>query len=229
MLARRRFLLMAGGTVLAAGRRAAIGAGQRVLVEDWSKAVVGARGIPPDWEAYETPGGHPVYDFTIVDEEGKRALRARSTNEHSTIAKALHVDLELSPILEWSWKVTKLPAGGDVRRREASDLAADVLVIWPRFPALLRSRLIGYSWDATAPEGSVVKSPKTATVNFVIVRSGAADLGRWLSERRNVAEDYRRVYGEPPEKPGALAVSIDTNDTHSTAESFFGALAFSAA
>ena len=225
MLSRRRFLFLAANVLLAGPA----GAGQRVAVEDWSRGVPGTRGIPPDWEAYETPGGHPAYDFTIVDDDGRRALRLRSKNEHSTIAKALNVDLETTPVLEWSWKVTELPAGSDVRRRETSDLAADVLVIWPKFPALLRSRLIGYAWDAVAPEGTIVKSPKTATVNFVIVRSGRAELGRWLSERRNVAEDYRRIYGETPDKPGVIALSIDSNDTHTTAESFFGSLAFSGA
>lgn len=95
-----------------------------------------------------------------------------------------------------------------------------------RPPALLRSRIIGYVWDAAAPVGSVFKSTKTSTVTYVVVRSGAADLGRWLSEHRNVADDFRRIYGEEPDNPGALSLSIDSNDTRSTAESFFGLLAF---
>jgi hypothetical protein len=41
-----------------------------------------------------------------------------------------------------------------------------------------------------------------------------------------VAEDYRRIYGEEPEDAGAVALSIDTNDTRSTAEALFGAIAF---
>jgi len=61
---------------------------------------------------------------------------------------------------------------------------------------------------------------------FVIVRSGTQDLGRWVTERRNVSEDYRKAFGEDPEDPRAIAISIDTNDTHSTAEAFLGPIVF---
>jgi hypothetical protein len=37
-----------------------------------------------------------------------------------------------------------------------------------------------------------------------------------------VAADYRRIYGEAPPKPGAVALSIDTNDTRATAVTRFG-------
>ena len=223
-ISRRSFLVLGLGSLVAASP----GASQpwRALVEDWSGSVPGTSGIPTGWDAYETLGGHPAYDFSIVEDEGRRALRLRSADDHSTIAKRLRIDLEKTPILEWSWKVSQLPAGGDVRRRESSDVALDVLVIWPRFPAMLRSQLIGYVWDASAPLGSIVRSPKTSMVNFVIVRSGPAQLDQWVTERRNVVEDYRRIYGSKPESPGAIALSIDTNDTHSFAESLVAAIAF---
>ena len=47
-----------------------------------------------------------------------------------------------------------------------------------------------------------------------------------MTERRNVYEDYRRAFGEDPEDPRAVAISIDTNDTRSTAEALVGRIAF---
>jgi hypothetical protein len=41
-----------------------------------------------------------------------------------------------------------------------------------------------------------------------------------------VVEDYRTIYGEAPSNPQAIALSIDTNDTKSTAETLFGRIAF---
>jgi ribosomal protein L35AE/L33A len=41
-----------------------------------------------------------------------------------------------------------------------------------------------------------------------------------------VYEDYRKAFGENPESPQAVVVSIDTNDTHSTAEAFIGRIVF---
>lgn len=197
-----------------------------VVVEDWGRFAVGAHGVPDGWRKYETMGGHPAYDFEVVQDGGHRALRLRSHDDHSTIARDLAVDLAKTPVLEWTWRIRALPTGGDVRQRATSDLTAHLFVVWPRVPAMLRSRLIGYGWDATAPAGTIVQSQKTRTVTFVLLHSGAEGLDRWITERRNVAADYRRIYGEAPENPGALALSIDTNDTRSAAEGLIGSIRF---
>jgi len=201
--------------------RLAVGAGP-VLVEDWSSQPLGARGVPQGWQSYETPGGHPRYDFTIVEDAGHRALELKSTDEHSTIAKEVDVDLGVTPVLEWAWRVISHPAGADLGRRATSDTTGHIFVVWPRFPAMLRSRLIGYIWDPAHAAGSIVKSQKTSTVSFVVARSGPQGLGEWSIERHDVAADYRRIYGEAPPKPGAVALSIDTNNTHASAVTRFG-------
>ena len=195
-------------------------------VENWVRHDVGARGIPAGWRAYETIGGHPAYDFTVAENEGHRGLQMRSHGDHSTIARRLRINLKTTPLLEWSWKVVQFPAGADVRRRETSDLTGHLFVVWPRQPAVLRSRLIGYVWDEKIAADSIETSRKTGTVTFVVVRSGPGEAGKWLTERRNVAEDFRRIYGEEPEDAGAVALSIDTNDTRSPAEAFIGPIAF---
>jgi len=64
-------------------------------------------------------------------------------------------------------------------------------------------------------------------VTYVVVRSGPTDLGKWLTESRNVLEDYKKIYEEAPtEDVGAISIAIDSNDTNSTAESYFGEILF---
>ncbi len=197
-----------------------------LLVEDWTGQPLNGRGVPDTWAAYETLGGHPAYDFIVLEIDGRRALHMRSNGDHSTIAKKIPVDLKATPWLEWDWKVVALPDRADVRHRETSDAAAHVFVVWPRWPSALRSRLIGYIWDANLPAGSIQTSQKTGTVTFIVVRAGTAEVGKWVTERRNVREDYRMVYGEEPEDPTVIALSIDTNDTRSSSESFLGPIRF---
>ncbi len=150
----------------------------------------------------------------------------RSNGDHSTIARKVSVNLHATPILEWSWKLIQLPQGADLRKRATSDAAPHVFVIWPRTPALLRSQLIGYVWDPVLPVGSIQKSQKTGTVTFMVVRSGTSELGQWLTERRNVAEDFRLMYGADADAPRAVALSIDTNDTHAPSEGLIGPILF---
>lgn len=197
------------------------------VVEDWTKLAVGAKGIPDGWKGGQT-WGFPKHDFTLVNHDGRRALHLRSTDESSTVSKDIKgkVKLKETPILEWSWKVVTLPKGADSRSKHTDDQAAQLYVSWPRFPQAVRSRIIGYIWDTTAPQGLVVQSEKTGTVTYVVVRSGPGELGKWLTERRNVVEDYRKIYGEEPDNPGAVSIAIDSDDTHSTAEAFFGAIVF---
>jgi hypothetical protein len=217
------------GLMLAAllGLVAAASPERVVVIEDWMTNRVSQRGIPSGWTG-EGFGQRADYDFTIEQASEARVLHLKSQNEHSTIVRDINgkVHLKETPILEWTWKATVLPTGGDLRRKETTDMAAQLYVIWPRFPTLVRSRIIGYIWDATTPAATMVKSQKTGTVTFIVLRSGTKDLGKWITERRNVAEDYRDIFGEFPEDPAAITISIDSNDTHSTAESFIGPIVF---
>ena len=90
----------------------------------------------------------------------------------------------------------------------------------------MRSQIIGYVWDTTQPVGTICKSEKSGTVTYVVLRSGSAELGKWHTERRNVREDFKKIYGAEPDNPGAVSISIDSNDTSSMSESFVGAVFF---
>jgi hypothetical protein len=204
----------------------ALAAEPGVSIEDWSRQPLNSRGIPAPWQ--KQSWGAPRYDFTITEADGRRVLWMKSAADSSNISLDLRgrVRLKETPVPEWSWKVVALPKGADSRRAETDDQAGQVYVVWPRFPEAVRSRIIGYIWDTTAPAGSVIKSQKTGTVTYVVLRSGPAELGRWLAEQRNVAQDFKRIYGEEPGDPGALSIGIDSDDVKGTAEAYVGALSF---
>jgi hypothetical protein len=226
MVTRRHLLALAlGGLGLGVGSRPARAAGP-FLVENWAELALGTKGIPRGWQ--KQTWGRPNYDFTIVENEGHKVLRLRSDGDSSNISKQIkgEVTLRDTPVLEWVWKVVVLPKGADLRRKETDDQAAQIYVTWPRFPEAVRSRIIGYVWDTTAPAGLTVSSQKTGTVTYVVVRSGAAELGQWLTERRNVREDFKRIHGEEPEGPSVVSIGIDSDDVKGSAESFFGPIHF---
>ena len=219
----RKMLLLPLGALLVA---VAAWAADSVVVADWSKYPVGSKGILDGWKGGNW--GSPRYDFEVVEVDGHRALHLKSEGDSSTIARDIKgkVDLKETPILEWRWKVTKLPRGADARKSETDDEAGQIYVGWPRFPEAVRSRIIGYIWDTTAPVGADFKSEKTGTVHYIVVESGSVKLAQWITERRNVVEDFKKVYGEEPPNPGALSISIDSDDTKSSAEAFVGSILF---
>jgi DUF3047 family protein len=195
------------------------------VVEAWSRQALGRPGIPEGWSGQSW--GSPQYDLTVVTDGSDRVLHLRSRGDNSTISKEIKVDVKELPLLVWRWKAVTLPADGDCRRKATDDEAAQIYVAFPRAPTPLRSRIIGYVWDTTAPAGTIVKSESSGLVTYVVVRSGAAELGRWLTETRNVYDDFKRIYGEAPTEPvGAVSVAIDSNDTRSSAESYIGTILF---
>ncbi|HMH49644.1 MAG TPA: DUF3047 domain-containing protein [Candidatus Acidoferrum sp.] len=219
----RKIFLLPVSLVLAA---VAAWAADSIVVADWSQYPLGTRGIPEGWKGGDW--GSPKYDFAIAEVDGQRVLHLKSEGDSSTIGRDIKgkVNLKQTPILEWRWKVTKLPRGADARKSATDDEAGQIYVTWPRFPEAVRSRIIGYIWDTTAPVGSIFKSDKTGTVTYVVVESGSAKLGQWITEHRNVVEDFKKIHGAEPENPGAVSISIDSDDTRSSAEAFVGPVLF---
>ena len=198
--------------------------GLKIPMSDEPPARVPIEGVPSGWELREFTGRAEV-ELT----RGERALafRLRSSRTSFALYRDLVVDLDEFPALTWSWKVVRLPNGGDVRDRTRDDQAAQVYVVFPRWPALrTQSEVIGYVWDTTAPAGTSVTNSRFPNVRIIVVESGATNLGAWRRQRRNVAEDYATLFGRPAPRVGAIAVMIDANDTGSVAESTVGDLAF---
>lgn len=220
---------MRKGSILAVLLLAAASAvsaqGSQVVVEDWSKTPVGQKGVPNGWRTQSW--GNPKYEFEVVSESPTRVLHLVSNGDSSTINKDIKIDCKDYQVLQWRWKVVELPKGGDARKKATDDQALQLYVTFPRFPNAVRSRVIGYIWDTTAPAGTIVKSQKTGLVTYVVMRSGDADIGKWVTETRNVCEDYKKIYAEEPdEKVEALSIGIDSDDTHSRAEGYVGEILF---
>lgn len=185
-------------------------------------------GAPPGWELKEFTGKAEI----AVRQDGDHVVfHLLSGGTSFALFRDVPLDITQYPILKWSWKVTQLPAGGDIRQKATDDQAAQLYVIFPRgFVPQLQSHLLGYLWDTTAPVGTKVSSPQpcppTCNTKVIVLESGPQKLGQWVEERRNVLEDYRALFGQNPPKVGRVAVMIDSNDTKGKAESFFRELVF---
>ncbi len=184
-----------------------------------------AAGVPQSWELREFTGKANV---ELARSELGPALHLRSEQTSFVLYRDVVIDLEQLPMLSWSWKVSQLPTGGDVRQPTRDDQAAQVYVVFPRWPApRTNSDVIGYVWDTTAPVGTRLVSHKASNVRVLVLESGAAGLGVWRRQERNVSEDYVALFGRRPPRVGSLAVMVDANDTASAAEFWIADLTFS--
>jgi hypothetical protein len=183
-------------------------------------------GIPVGWdlEIYENQAEIKLEPF----KSSRFAIRLASNESSFGLHKTVEVDLKEFPILTWWWKVDRLPEAGDARAKDTNDQAAQIYVIFPHPWIKMRSPTLGYYWDSNAPVGTIADgySPVTPNKN-IVVRSGKQQLGQWVQERRNVAEDYVRLFGKNSiPKVGRVAIWINTQHTKSTAQASFADLQF---
>ncbi|MBE9546400.1 MAG: DUF3047 domain-containing protein, partial [Proteobacteria bacterium] len=91
-----------------------------VVVAEFASADMN-EGAPVGWKL-EKHKGMPVIKLEKVGD--KFCLHMTSDDKSSFgIQKAIEVDVQEYPFLNWRWKVTKLPVGGDVRKADTDDQA----------------------------------------------------------------------------------------------------------
>ena len=195
----------------------AAGAEERVVIADFSLG--SSEGVPAGWQLKERYG---KADLHVLKDEGIPAVRLRSDKTSFSLQKEVRVDLKQFPMLAWAWKVTKLPEGGDFRKSNTDDQAAQLFI------AFSRTRAIVYIWDTTAPQGTVgdAAAPFFMDIKAVVVRSGKTGTGAWITETRNVYDDYRRLFGEEPTAVSGVRMQVNSQHTGTSAECFFGDVAF---
>ena len=193
-------------------------AADQVVIADFSSAI-NASGAPAGWELKEKSG---KADFAIVKDDNIAAARLRSANTSFSLQKEVHVNLKQYPILTWKWKVTKLPDGGDYRKSGTDDQAAQL------FLAFSKTQAIVYIWDTTAPQGSMGDgaAPFFMSIKAIVVRSGRTGTNTWITETRNVYDDYRKLFGGEPTEVNGMRIQINSQHTGTSAESYFGDIAF---
>lgn len=190
----------------------------RVMIADFSSST-GKPGVPSGWQLKEKSG---KADFSVVMDGDIAAGRFRSVKSSFSLQKEVKVDLRQFPLLTWKWKVTSLPAGGDFRKSKTDDQAAQVFV------AFSKTKAIVYIWDTTAPAGLIEDTSPVPlmTVKVVVVRSGPAELGKWITETRNVYADYKKLFGSEPSSVNGFRLQSNSQHTGTSAESYFADVMF---
>lgn len=189
----------------------ALHAGGPLLIDDFE------HGRAARWEEKSFRGA-TVY--TVLPEEGGHVLHAQSKGTASGLFYKTSYELRDYPILAWRWKVANVIPGADESRKSGDDFAARVYVVFPHwfFP---RTKTLCYVWGNRLAKGAAATSPFTKNAMIVAVESGAEGVGTWRAERRNVLEDYRRLFGEEPLPVGAIALMTDTDNTGAAAEAWY--------
>jgi hypothetical protein len=182
-------------------------------------------------------------EVALVEDGGATVLRIASADAAGSVAHRLSADPQRDPVLVWRWKVDRVLEHADLSRKEGDDYAARVYVTFdvPEsslpfgdrarirlaklfYGADLPTAALCYVWDNRHPPGTTAWNAYSSRVRMVVLRSGAGEAGRWATEARDVASDFRAAFGEPVPAITGVAVSADTDQTHEKVTAWFGDL-----
>ncbi len=235
-------VLRATAMALCVAATSAVGAD--VNVAPFSDGKAGAAPAEP-WRATKLPKVPRETRYGLVDDAGTIVLRADAGASMAGLSHALHLDPKAKPVLEWRWKVSGVLAKSVFGTKAGDDFPARVYVLFDydtaKLPFGTRIKLklaramygdavpaagLCYVWDAKAEVGTAVWSPYTDRLRMIVVTSGAAQAGRWVSVRRNVADDFRAAFGEDPPAISGVAVATDTDNTGEAVTAWYGDIRF---
>ncbi len=212
--------------LLCAGVSAADRDEKGAIVIDTFTRPLDAQGLPPGWALEKERGPKSV--ISVGQEGGIHFLHLLSVNDNFGLKKEISFDIRKQPYLTWRWKATRLPSGGDVRKRGTDDQAGQIYVLFPKFPTTVNTRSVGYLWDTTAPAGISGTSTAYGKMKYFVLQSGKDNLNQWMTETRNVYEDYKKLFDEEPPQAGGVLIYINTQHTHGSAEIDYADIFFSA-
>ena len=200
---------------------------------------------PGDWRRFVVSPFASKSEYALVDDGTEVVLEGRANGSASGYYRRIRIDPARHPWIEWRWRVMQPLARTDPRVHSRDDSPARVIVafhgdvkrldIGERFAlsfykALTHEKMpyaiIMYTSSDDAPVGTIVANDQTAKIQTIVVESGGGHVGEWRELRRNVLEDYRRVFGEEPWDIVAVGVMTDARNTHGKARAQYGDITF---
>lgn len=195
---------------------------------------------PGAWHEVALPG-KPRTLYAAAHKDGRDCTSAVSNKSASMWRRRVDVAAQDVGLVKFSWWVQDLIEGGNVAEASREDSPARVMFAFDgdigRLPARTRAlfdlaeALTGerppyatlvYVWDAQAPVGSVIINPRSDRIRKIVVDSGAGQLRRWRDHQRDLAADFRLAFGEAPGALKAVALMTDSDNTASSARSWYG-------
>ena len=225
---------------------AAIQAQSQTMIEvgKFSAATVG-QGLPDGWKplTFKKIERHTTY--APVKDNDAVVIRGVAEASASGLTREIKINPKEYPIVQWRWKVINILKKGDVHRKDGDDYPARIYITFEYDPGKLSFfekakyeairmlygeypplAAINYIWESKAPVGTMVPNPYTDRVMMFVVESGAAKLDQWVSEERNVYEDYKRAFKEEPPMISGVAIMTDTDNTGESAIAYYGDILF---
>jgi hypothetical protein len=243
MISRTRLLVLSAAAALLAACASAPKAprdGTPSQLTQFSAAKPGTT-VPSEWSTWTMSRLRALSQYQLVNDGGATVLKGYAKNSASGLLHDLDLDVRERPILSWRWKVMDLapsedsPDDSPVRilvnfDGDRSKLPFSDRLFYDQFRLFTGNDLpyagVMYVWGSKTPKDGSVVNKYTTRIKIIAVESGREKLGQWLAESRNVADDFRHLFGEEPGRIVSVGLMTEAEAGGRALEAYYGDLAF---
>lgn len=166
--------------------------------------------------------------YQLVEEEGRKVLKAETSGTASGMFREIDIDLKKTPYFNWSWKVEDIYSGQhDEHSKKGDDYPARMYVVLSGGLFFWRTRAINYVWSSNQEIETHWDNAYTSRAKMVAVRAGKTETGKWIVEKRNIREDFLKLFGEDIDEINAVAIMTDSDNTGQSTTAYYGDIFFS--
>lgn len=177
-----------------------------------------------DWQ-HKSFKGHTQYQIVTLDQY--TVLQAKSNSSASSLYKNQHIDLSITPYLNWSWRIDKKLPVANEQSKQGDDYAARIYLIVKGW-AFWQTKAINYVWSNSTPKSTSWPNPFAGTnVIMTAIRSGTDKTGDWYTEKRHVLNDLKQHFGDDIRYIDGIAIMTDTDNAKGNALSYYNNIYFS--
>jgi hypothetical protein len=179
-------------------------------------------------EGWEDKVFSNLTSYQLFDLKDKKFLAAESQNSASGLIKKVHVDIKKYPYLNWSWRIENRLDIKNEKIKSGDDYAARIYVVVDGGLLIWRTRSLIYVWANGASKGEIWENAFAGkNAIMMALRSRQDKTSTWYSEKRNVYEDLKSLFGKEFHSIDAIALMTDTDNSHGEVKVYYGDIYFS--
>jgi hypothetical protein len=211
-----------------------------VPLKSSSQAIGAASPGFEDWTHKTLPGKRPTR-YQVTELDGGPAVRAEADAAVSLFRRAVRVEATQLGSIEFAWRVQGMLESADLTQRGVEDAPVRLLLAFEgdRSTFTAKNRMLSdlsqtmtgeplpyatlmYVWDNQAQVGTVIPAGSgTDRIRKLVLDSGPALTQTWRTHVRDIAADYRLVFGEEPGALVAVAFMTDSDNTRTRAKAWY--------
>ncbi len=165
--------------------------------------------------------------YTIGKNEKGNYLKAEANNAASGLGKEIKINLNITPIINITWKVEKDLPGINEGSKKGHDFAARVFVIKKTGATPLSNRAINYVFSSNNDVDHTHPNPYTNKSVDYVLSSTKKNLNKWVTVKANVKEHFKKFHNLDVNQLNGVAVMADTDNSKLSSVSYFQNIFFS--